>query len=56
MVNSPHLFENLTLTKDTRQVQGINEGLAIEGGETFKFTITDNSGQHHRIQIPNSLY
>jgi hypothetical protein len=52
----PHLFENLMLTKDTRQVQGINKGLAIEGEGTFKFTITDNSGQCHTIQIPNSLY
>jgi hypothetical protein len=56
MVNSPHLFKNLTLTKDTRQIQGINEGLAIEGGGTFKFTITDDSGQCHTIRIPNSLY
>ncbi len=56
IVNSPHLFENLMLTKDTRQVQGINERLAIEGEGTFKFTITDASGQCHMIQIPNSLY
>ncbi len=56
MVNSPHLFKNLMLTKDTRQVQGINKGLAIEGEGTFKFTITEDSGQRHTIQNHNSLY
>jgi hypothetical protein len=56
MINSPHLFENLTLTGNTRQVNGISTGLAIEGKGTFKFSITDNNGQRHTIHIPNSLY
>ncbi len=55
MINSPHLFENLTLTGNTRQVNGISIGLAIEGKGTFKFSITDNNGQLHTIHIPNSL-
>jgi hypothetical protein len=56
MINSPHLFENLTLTGNTRQVNGISTRLAIEGEGTFKFHITDDNGQQHMIRIPNSLY
>ncbi len=56
MINSPHLFENLTLTGNTRQVNGISTGVAIKGEGTFKFSITDDNGQRHMICIPNSLY
>jgi hypothetical protein len=56
MINSPHLFENLTLMGNTRQVNGISNGLAIKGKGTFKFSITDNNGQRHTIRIPKSLY
>ncbi len=56
MINSPHLFENSTLMGNTRQVDGISTGLAIEGEGTFKFSITDNNGQQHTIHFPNSLY
>ncbi len=56
MINSPHLFENLTLTGNTRQVNGISTRLAIKSEGTFKFFITDNNRQQHTIRIPNSLY
>ena len=57
MVNSKHLLEDLTLTPhDKRRVDGINEGLAIAGEGTFRFTITDDNGKRHTIRIPNSLY
>jgi hypothetical protein len=56
MINSPHLFESLTLMGNTRQVNGISTGLAIKGEGTFKFSITDDNGQQHMIRIPNSLY
>jgi hypothetical protein len=57
MVNSKHLLEDLKLTpQDKRRVDGINDGLAIAVEGTFRFTITDDDGKHHTIQIPNSLY
>ena len=57
MVNSKHLLEDLRLTPhDKRRVDGINEGLAIAGEGTFRFTITDDNGKRHTIRIPNSLY
>ncbi len=57
MVNSKHLLEDLMLTPhDKQRVDCINEGLAIVGEGTFRFTITDDNGKRHTIQIPNSLY
>jgi hypothetical protein len=55
MANSPHLFDDLILS-DVGNVDGINEGLAILGKGTFKFSISDDDGRVHRIRIPNSLY
>jgi hypothetical protein len=43
MINSPHLFENLTLTGNTQQVNVISTRLAIKGKGTFKFSITDDN-------------
>jgi hypothetical protein len=57
MVNSEHLLKDLKLTPhNKRWVNGINKGLIIVGEGTFRFTITDDNGRHHTIQIPNSLY
>jgi hypothetical protein len=56
MANAPHLFENLHLTKDAGEVNGIGNGLAIKGKGTFKFSLEDNNGKIHTIKIPNSLY
>ncbi len=55
MVNSPHLFDDLILS-DVGKVGEINDGLAILGKGTFKFSISDNNGRVHCICIPNSLY
>ena len=55
MANSPHLFDDLILS-DVGRVDGINDGLAILGKGTFKFSITDDDGRVHHIRIPNSLY
>ena len=55
MANSPHLFDDLVLS-DVGKVDGINDGLAILGKGTFKFSITDDDGRVHHIRIPNSLY
>ena len=55
MANSPHLFDDLILS-DVGKVDGINDGLAILGKGTFKFSITDDDGRVHHIRIPNSLY
>jgi hypothetical protein len=55
MANSPHLFDNLILL-DVGKVDEINDGLAILGKGTFKFSISDNDGRVHHICIPNSLY
>ncbi len=41
---------------DKQRVNGINKGLTIAGEGTFQFTITDDNGRHHTIQISNSLY
>ena len=56
MVNDTHLFKDLRLSKNNRQVSGIAEGLAIKGEGTFKFDITNDDGQRHTIRIKNSLY
>ena len=32
------------------------QGATVEGIDTFCFTITDNDGQQHPIEIPNSLF
>ncbi len=55
MANFPHLFDDLILS-DVGKVDGINDGLAILGKGTFKFSISDNYGRVHCICIPNSLY
>jgi len=55
MANSPHLFDNLILS-DVGKVDGINDGLAILGKGTFKFSITNDDSRVHHICIPNSLY
>ncbi len=55
LANSTHLFDDLILS-DVGKVDGINDGLAILGKGTFKFSITDDGGRVHHICIPNSLY
>jgi hypothetical protein len=55
MANSPHLFDNLVLSK-VGKVDGINDGLEIVGKGTFKFMIAEDDGRTHIIHIPNSLY
>ncbi len=55
MANSPHLFENLVLSK-VGKVDGINDELEIAGKGTFKFKLTDDDSRTHIICIPNSLY
>ena len=39
MANDTHLFEDLRHRKNNGQVDGIADGLAIEGEGTFKFDI-----------------
>jgi hypothetical protein len=56
MANAPHLFENLHLTNNAGEVNGIGEGLAIKGKGTFKFLLKDDNGKTHTIKIPNSLF
>jgi hypothetical protein len=56
MANAPHLFEDLQLADNAGEVKGIGNGLAIEGKETFKFSLKDDKGKIHLIKIPNSLY
>ncbi len=56
MANSPHLFENLRLTDRGTQVQGIGEGLQVEGMRTFVMRINDDDGKTHVVKIPKSLY
>jgi hypothetical protein len=56
MVNDPHLLKGLCLTSNRGQVDGISNGLDIQGEGTFKFSIKDNKGKVHTIRIPNSLY
>jgi hypothetical protein len=55
MANSPHLFEDITLTK-MGEVEGIKQGLDIRGVGTFKFKIDDYNGKTHEIKVPNTLY
>jgi hypothetical protein len=55
MINSPYLLENLVLL-DVGKVDGINEGLEIQGKVTLKFTIANDNGRSHNICIPNSFY
>ena len=56
MANKPHLFEDLCLSKDKGQADGISDGLEIAGEGTFKFKIKDDEGKQHTIRIKNSLY
>ena len=56
MANDTHLFENLHLTDNAGEVNGIGGGLAIKGKGTFKFSLEDDNGKIHTIKIPNSLY
>jgi hypothetical protein len=44
MANSPHLFEDLMLTK-MGEVEGIKQGLDIKGVGTFKFKIKDDNNK-----------
>jgi hypothetical protein len=53
MANSPHFFYDLILS-DVDKINGINEGLAILGKGTFRFSIFDNDGRVHPIRIPSS--
>ncbi len=55
MANSPHLFEDLKLTK-MGEVEGIKQGLDIRGVGTFKFKIDNSNGKTHKIKVPNTLY
>jgi hypothetical protein len=55
MANSPHLFDDLILS-DVGKVDGKNEGLAILGKGTFKFSISNDDSRVNCIRIPNSLY
>jgi hypothetical protein len=54
MANSPHLFEDLKLTK-MGEVEGIKQGLDIRGIGTFKFKIDNDNGKMHKIKVPNTL-
>jgi hypothetical protein len=56
MVNDPHLLEDLRLTSDRGQGDGISNGLDIQGEGTFKYSIKDDKGKVHTIKIPKSLY
>ena len=56
MVNSPHLFTDLQLIPQGKQVDGIGAGLKIEGVGTYEMSLEDDAGRKHKIQIPNSLY
>jgi hypothetical protein len=56
MANCPHLFEDLKLIDQGKQVNGIGAGLEIKGTGTFVMRIEDNDGGTHTIKIPNSLY
>jgi hypothetical protein len=55
MANSPHLFEDLKLTK-MGEVESIKQGLDIRGVGTFKFKIDNDNGKTHKIKVPNTLY
>jgi hypothetical protein len=56
MANSPHLFTDLKLVPQGKQVEGIGAGLAIEGVGTYVMRIQDDNGKLHEIKIPNSLF
>jgi hypothetical protein len=56
MANSPHLFEDLKLIDQGKQVNRIGAGLEIKGTGTFVMRIEDDDGGTHTIKIPNSLY
>ena len=56
MVNDPYLLEDLRLTGDRVQADGISNGLYKQGDGTFKFSIKDDEGKVHTIKIPKSLY
>jgi hypothetical protein len=51
MANSPHLFEDLKLIK-MGAVEGIKQGLEIEGVGIFKFKIEDDDDKNARDQDP----
>ena len=56
MADSPHMFEDLRLTNQEIQVQGIGKGLKVKGMRTFVMRINDDDGKMHKIKILNSLY
>jgi hypothetical protein len=55
MANSPHLFEDLKLIDQGKQVDGIGAGLVIKGTGTFVMRIEDDDRETHTTKIPNSL-
>ena len=55
MANAPHLFEDLHLTNNAGEVNGIGDGLDIKGKGTFKFSLEDNNGRIHTVKIPISI-
>ncbi len=56
MANSPHLFTDLKLVPQGKQVKGIGTGLEIEGVGTYVMRLQGNKGKLHKIKIPNSLF
>ena len=56
MANSPHLFTDLKLIPQGKQVEGIGAGLQIEGVGTYVMRLQDDKGKLHEIKIPNSLF
>ena len=56
MANNTHLFKDLRLNKNNGQVDGIADGLAIEGKGTFKFDIANEDDKKHTIRIKNSFF
>jgi len=56
IANSPHLFTDLTLVPQGKQVKGIGAGLSIEDVGTYVMRIQDDNGKLHKIKIPNSLF
>jgi len=45
MANSPHLFTDLKLVPQGKQVEGIGAGLQIEGMGTYVMRLQDDKGK-----------
>ena len=56
MINAPHLFEDLVLAPQGRQVDRIASGMEIEGTGTYVMRHQDDHDRTHEIKNPNSLY